>query len=77
MQERINRVGCFKYSNSISLGYSSQTKLPVKVDLTLLKDKSESGVVIPVPAELVNRLVCKELTMLYLVVFVINVNSWY
>ena len=28
------------------------------------KDKSESGVVMPVPAELVHRLVCKELDIL-------------
>ena len=30
----------------------------------LSKDKSESGMVIPVPAELINRLVCKELNIL-------------
>ena len=30
----------------------------------LSKDKSEDGVEIPVPAEFVNRLVCKELDIL-------------
>ena len=43
----------------------------------LSKDKLENGVVLPVPAELVNRLVCKEFDILQLAIFVNCVNSWY